>query len=111
MDFPQFIKDFHALNVPFPEDVVKTHAVRSDRGLVVFFEFFKDMDLPPHSHGPQWGTVLEGEIEFTIGDETRVYRPGDSYDIPDGVVHSAKIPAGARVVDVFAESDRYPLID
>lgn len=62
-----------------------------------------------HSHGAQWGTVVEGEITFTIGDQTRVYRPGDSYSIPAGVLHGARITAGTRVIDVFQEADRYPI--
>lgn len=109
MEYPDFIKSFPSLDVPFPEDVVVTRAIRSDRGLVVFFEFLKDMELPAHSHGPQWGTVLSGQIEFTIGGKTQTYGPGESYDIPAGVVHSAKIPAGLKAIDVFAEPDRYPL--
>lgn len=111
MEFPSFIKSFHGLDIPFPDDVVKCHAVRSDRGLVVFFDFLKDMELPPHSHGPQWGTVLAGKVKFTIDGTTKTYGPGDTYDIPAGVVHSAVIPAGVKVVDVFAEADRYPLKD
>ena len=109
MNLPAFFDAMPALDVPFPEDVVRTHAVRSDAGLVAFFRFHKDMDLPPHSHGPQWGTVIAGEIVFTIGGETRSYGPGDSYDIPAGVEHGARIRAGTTVVDVFAEADRYPL--
>jgi quercetin dioxygenase-like cupin family protein len=109
MQYPDFIKSFPGLDVPFPDDVVQIHAVRSDRGLVVFFNFLQDMVLPAHSHGAQWGTVLVGDIEFTIGDVTKIYRPGDTYDIPSGVVHSAHIPAGAKVIDVFEEPDRYPL--
>ena len=109
MPFADFIMDFPSLDLPFPEDVVQSRAVRSEHGLSVFFTFLQDMDLPPHSHGPQWGTVVEGEIEFTIGGETRVYGPGDSYAIGAGVEHGAKIKAGTRVIDVFAEPDRYPL--
>ena len=109
MPYPDFMQDFHSIDVPFPGDVVQTSVVKSDQGLVVFFTFLKDMDLPPHAHGAQWGTVVEGEIEFTIGDDTRIYRPGDSYSIPAGVVHGAQIKAGTRVIDVFEEADRYPL--
>jgi quercetin dioxygenase-like cupin family protein len=53
--------------------------------------------------------VLEGSIEFTIGGVTRRYGPGESYDIPAGTVHSARIPAGTVAMDVFEETDRYPL--
>ena len=109
MNLPAFFDAMPALDVPFPEDVDSTHAVRSDAGLVAFLRFHKDMDLPPLSHGPQLGTVIAGEIVFTIGGETRSYGPGDSYDIPAGVEHGARIRAGTVAMDVFAEADRYPL--
>ncbi|UFI02554.1 cupin domain-containing protein [Roseibium aggregatum] len=109
MQLPDFIRKFPALDVPFPEDVVRSYAVRSDTGLVVFFDFVKDMVLPPHSHLAQWGTVLSGEIEFTIAGETRTMGPGAIYDIPSGAEHSAIIKAGTKVIDVFEEPDRYPV--
>lgn len=109
MAYPDFITDFPALDVPFPTDVVQTAVIRSDSGLVAFFTFLKDFELPPHSHKAQWGTVIEGEVELTIGDETKIYRPGDSYTIPSGVEHGGTIKAGTRVIDVFEEPDRYPI--
>lgn len=109
MPLPGFMQAFPALDLPFPDDAVQTSAIRSDAGLVVFFTFLKDFDLPPHSHGAQWGSVIEGAIEFTIGGVTRRYGPGDSYDIPAGTVHSARIAAGTLAVDVFEEPDRYGL--
>ncbi len=109
MRYPDFIMNFPALDVPFPEDVVQTRVIRSDAGMVAFFTFVQDMILPMHAHKAQWGTVIEGEIEFTIGGETRTYGPGDSYSIPSGVEHGAKIRAGTRVIDVFEEPDRYPV--
>lgn len=109
MPFPDFFRAFPSLDVPFPDDVVGTQAIRSEAGLAVFFTFERDMVLPMHAHGAQWGSVIEGEITFTIGEDTRVYGPGESYSIPAGVQHGARIKAGTRVVDVFEESDRYPL--
>jgi quercetin dioxygenase-like cupin family protein len=52
---------------------------------------------------------VAGEIELTIGSETKIYRAGDSYSIPAGVEHGAQIKAGARLIDVFEEADRYPI--
>jgi quercetin dioxygenase-like cupin family protein len=109
MELPDFIRSFSSLVLPVPEDAVTTHAVRSDEGLVVFFSAHKDVEIPPHAHKGQWGTVLEGSLELTIEGETRTYQPGESYNIPAGVEHSAKLPAGAKVLDVFEEPDRYAL--
>lgn len=109
MPYPDFINAFPSIDVPFPDDVVQTAVVQSDTGLVVFFSFLKDMDLPPHSHGAQWGTVVEGQIELTIGGEKKIYKTGDSYSIPAGVEHAALIKSGTRVIDVFEEADRYAI--
>lgn len=109
MPLPDFIRAFPSVDIPFPDEVVSTNVIRSEAGLLVFFTFHRDMDLPFHSHKAQWGTVLEGEIVFTIGDETRTYGPGDSYSIASGVVHGAKIKAGTVALDIFEEPDRYPL--
>jgi quercetin dioxygenase-like cupin family protein len=75
---------------------------------------FSLVDIPAggvvesHSHAnEQMGLVLEGEMDFTIGGETRRLRPGDVFRIPGGVVHS--VVAGDRPVkalDVF-----YPIRD
>jgi quercetin dioxygenase-like cupin family protein len=111
MQYPDFIKSFHGLDVPFDKDTVEIHAVRSDRGLVVFFHFVKDFELPMHAHKAQWGTVLQGQARLTIGGETRVYGPGDAYNIPSGVQHGGTVSAGSRLIDVFEEPDRYPLTD
>ena len=61
----------------------------------------------PHAHGAQWGVVLDGRMELTIGDVTRQYNRGDTYYIPAGEVHSARFQAQTRVIDYFAEPNRY----
>ncbi len=57
----------------------------------------------------QWGIVVDGAIELTIGGETRVYGKGDAYHIPAGVVHSARFLSHCRVIDFFADPDRHKL--
>ena len=107
MDLPAFIKALPAADVPVPEDIVSTHVLQSPEGLGIFFVFHKEFELPPHHHKAQWGTILAGALELTIDGETKVYRPGDSYDIPSGAVHGAKAVAGTIAFDVFEEADRY----
>jgi hypothetical protein len=84
MAFPDFFRAFRRWTSPFPTDVVGTQAIRSDqRAWWSSSPSTSDMDAADAcKHGAQWGSVIEGEITFTIGDETRVYRPGDSYSIP-----------------------------
>ena len=53
---------------------------------------------PPHSHraNEELVYVLEGTLRYTVGDETRDLRPGDSMATPRGVVHAFANPhAGA----------------
>lgn len=61
-----------------------------------------------HSHPhEQMGLLLEGELEFRIGDERQVLKPGQMWRIPGGVAHSAV--AGnqpVKALDVF-----YPIRD
>jgi quercetin dioxygenase-like cupin family protein len=109
MDLPDFIRNLPPVDLPFPDSAVSTHALPSPHGLLVFFEFHRDFDIPPHAHGAQWGTVLEGWVELTIAGETRRYTPGMSYAIPAGVEHAVRLPAGAKAIDLFAEPDRYRL--
>ncbi len=109
MDLPDFIKAFPGINLPLPEDMVTTHVMRTDDGLAVFFVVHKDVELPPHSHRGQWGTVIKGQVDLTIDGQTQSHRPGDSYFIPTDVVHGAKVYAGSIVMDIFEEPDRYSL--
>lgn len=109
MPLPAFFEAFPSLELPFPEEVVTTKVVRSDTALAVFFHVHRDLDLPPHSHKGQWGTVIEGSIRLTMNGETRTYSPGESYNIPSGTEHAAFVPAGTVVFDIFEEPDRYPL--
>ena len=109
MSLPGFFSNFDALDLPIPDHMAKTYAIRSERGLMVVFEILEDIAIPPHTHKGQWGTVLEGELHLTMNGETKVFRPGESYTIPEGAEHAAAAPAGTKLIDVFEEPDRYPL--
>ena len=63
--------------------------------------------MPEHQHGALWGTLVHGSLELTIDGETRTYAPGDSWNIPAGAPHAAKLKAGSLAIDVFEEPDRY----
>ncbi len=60
--------------------------------------------MPRHQHPQeQLGIMLEGSLELTIGDDTRMLRPGDAYTIPGDVPHHARTVAdGCLVLDIFS---------
>ena len=67
------------------------------------------VDLAPHSvveehqhPHEQLGIMLEGSLELTIGDETRLIHAGDVYTIPPNLPHGARtLDEGCVVLDVF----------
>jgi quercetin dioxygenase-like cupin family protein len=105
MQLPDELKKNPEIDVPV--DGIRGWKVGGPDGLVVFFEIQPGSVLPEHAHCFQWGIVIEGEIELTIGGETRTYVKGDSYNVPEGVNHSAVIPKGCIAMDYFADPTRY----
>ncbi|BEQ15274.1 cupin domain-containing protein [Desulfoferula mesophila] len=86
---------------------VTAYLLAAPQGQAVFFDLPAGASVPLHSHGAQWGIVVSGELELTIGDKTEIYRSGQSYSIPAGVLHGATTLAPSQVIDVFAEPNRY----
>ncbi|MHA1904597.1 MAG: cupin domain-containing protein [Candidatus Thorarchaeota archaeon] len=74
---------------------------------VVFLEVEPPVSIPLHSHGDQFGIVLEGEVSYSIGGKPFHFVKGDLYFVPGGVMHSAVFDSFTRLVDFFADADRY----
>src|SRR5688572_13841997 len=100
---PQFIVDkkdcsHHQI---FPGvDIFTTYG---DRLMLSLVEFQPGAVVEEHSHPhEQMGLMLEGEMEFVIGGQSHVVRPGQMWRIPGGVPHRAIAgPAPVRALDVF----------
>jgi len=71
--------------------------------LVNFVHFASHTEAPRHWHDEeQISFVLEGELEFDVGDETRLVRRGEAIVIPPNVPHAARTHEGTCLeVDVF----------
>jgi mannose-6-phosphate isomerase-like protein (cupin superfamily) len=88
--------------VTYPTDEILLRAV--GRGDVQVAEYRSvDRDGPPaHSH--EWDeveVVIEGEVEFLVGDRWTRGGPGTVQLLPRGTPHSVRVPAGeARVLMV-----------
>jgi quercetin dioxygenase-like cupin family protein len=107
--FAEFIRSLPMADSPL--EGLRAWLLRDERALAMFYELPDGVEVPEHAHGAQWGVVLEGSVEFTIGGETKVYRRGDTYFVPDSVAHSAVISPGYVGIDVFADADRYSARD
>jgi quercetin dioxygenase-like cupin family protein len=82
--------------------------MRSEINQLVFFEFEVGMNLPDHNHTyPQWGMVIEGEMELRLDGKPHIYKKGDEYLIGASVMHGAKFIKRTRVMDLFSEKGRY----
>ncbi len=103
--FPEMITRLPQADVPLAG--VQGFVSQGPGHQVLFIELQTGAVIPPHSHGDQWGVVVHGEMDLTIGGQVHRCRPGDHYFIPAGTVHSAKIIQRMLVIDVFADANRY----
>jgi len=103
--FPDMIRGLPEIDIPI--EGVRGWLLQSNDKQVVFFDIEPIGEIPPHSHGAQWGIMIEGEMKLEIGGTTKIYRKGDWYFIPEGTVHSATFLTRVNVMDVFADRDRY----
>ncbi|MGV3607773.1 MAG: cupin domain-containing protein [Planctomycetaceae bacterium] len=76
---------------------VDIYTLAGEKMMLSRVEFAPHAIVQPHSHPhEQMGMLISGELTFTIGGETRTLKPGEMWNIPGGVVHSAV--AGAEPV-------------
>jgi len=103
--FPEPILGLPKADIPL--EGLNAYLVQGENHQVIFMQFDKAVTLPEHSHAGQWGIVLEGKIELTIGGVTHMYVKGDRYYIPPGTPHWGRIFAGYADMTFFDQKDRY----
>jgi unsaturated pyranuronate lyase len=83
---------------------VAVRTIDGDRLTLGVVELDAGALVPEHRHDhEQLGMVIQGSVEFRVGDETRQLGPGGTWRIPSQVPHEVKVgPEGAVVLDVFA---------
>jgi uncharacterized cupin superfamily protein len=66
--------------------------------------FQPNSTVPTHSHPhEQTGIVVEGELELTIGSESRIFGKGDAFTIPGNIEHSAASgDTATTIIDTFS---------
>lgn len=105
--FPDVIAKLPEADIPV--EGLEARLIQGEKQQIVFMHFKQDVEIPGHSHEAQWAAVLDGEIELTIGGQTRIFRKGETYFIPRGVVHEARVKAGYKDLTLFDQGDRYKI--
>ena len=85
---------------PFPG--YKGKAIHSKNMTVVFWDIEAGKPFNKHSHPNEQITVMiEGEIEMTIDNVTKILKAKDMAIIPENTIHFGKAITNCKVVDVF----------
>ena len=68
------------------------------------FEVEPGAVVPEHAHdNEQLGLLIEGSLDYRVGNETRTLRPGETWNVPGGVPHHVVAgEQGAVFVEIFA---------
>ncbi len=106
--FPEMITNLPEIDIPNKD--IKGFMIQGESNQTIFFMIKAGVYFPEHSHESQWGTVIEGEFEITIGNEKRVYRKGESYFIPEGTLHTGYYVTDVVSVDVFDDKDKFSVL-
>lgn len=91
-------------DLPEREPVAGYHVrfVHADQMTLAYWSIDAGATIPEHTHPhEQVATVLDGEFEFTVGDETRRMGPNEVVVIPSHVPHSGRAITDCRMVDAF----------
>jgi quercetin dioxygenase-like cupin family protein len=81
---------------------INGHLYHSDQATFGHITLDEGTILPQHQHvHEQWTHVVEGELEFNIGGETKRMKRGMAAFIPSNVPHSAKAITECQVIDCF----------
>jgi quercetin dioxygenase-like cupin family protein len=70
---------------------VKRKIVHLKNVMLVYYEVGAGVGIPIHQHPhEQIGVILQGQCEFTIGDEKQVLGGGEGYVIPSNMKHGGQ---------------------
>lgn len=72
--------------------------------MLSYLEMEPGAEVPMHSHPhEQGGMLIQGTLQLTIGEETRICQPGSMFLIPPNVMHRAlALDQKCVVLDVFS---------
>ena len=98
-----FVTPNDAKQVEMATGIHRRTMATTDEAMVCEFFLERGAEIVAHSHtNDQVGYVVYGKMEMTIGENTHVCDPGDSYAIPGGIVHSVRVLVDTLTLDIFS---------
>jgi quercetin dioxygenase-like cupin family protein len=104
--YPRIITSLPEADIQFKG--IRAWIVQGENTQLVFFEMEPSAVVPEHIHEyPQWGMVIDGEMNLIINGRSLICTKGTEYLIPARAEHYARFHKETRVVDFFSEKSRY----
>jgi len=87
-----------------PAPGLKGRVVQADHATMVIYDLAPKTIVESHKHEmEQFGVVVKGSLAMIIAGEQRILTPGDTYRIPPGAAHGARVfEEPTQVIDVWA---------
>jgi quercetin dioxygenase-like cupin family protein len=87
-----------------PRPGVKGRVVSADLVTLVVYDYAPKTIVETHKHDvEQIGVVVRGSLAMVVAGEQRILMVGDTFRIPAGTAHGARVfEEATQVVDVFA---------
>jgi quercetin dioxygenase-like cupin family protein len=90
----------------------KGRVLQTDNATMIMFELDPKTVVETHKHEmEQFGVVTKGSLAMIIAGEQRILSVGDTYRIPPGTAHGARVfEEATQVIDVYspARTDLFP---
>jgi quercetin dioxygenase-like cupin family protein len=70
--------------------------------MLTYFEFEQGQKIPSHEHPHEQITfILEGKMQFRLGDEIKYLKAGEGVTVPSNMKHSVYALRPVKVVDAW----------
>jgi quercetin dioxygenase-like cupin family protein len=93
-----------------PAAGVHGRVVHAEHATLVVFDLAPKTVIETHKHDvEQFGVVVKGSLAMVIAGEQRILTPGDTYRIPAGAAHGARVfEEATQTIDVWAPRTASP---
>jgi quercetin dioxygenase-like cupin family protein len=87
-----------------PHPGVKGRVVQAQHATLIVYDYIPRTIVETHKHTvEQFGVVVKGSLAMVVAGEQRILMVGDTFRIPEGTAHGARVfEEATQVVQVFA---------